>query len=218
MTHTGDGRVIRVSCAALCRIEHPGLGFFLLVNHNRRHKGLYILSPIGGALMFHDDSIVPRFNADLEIPGSADLRMNIPVEHLPAFSAWFYAAQGRETSPFRELREELVCESCLLPALAPEDVACEHLWTVEREQFTARAGQTGLLTHYFLEIYAVRFLTTAALGQLIAAPRAEGARWLSAQQLTCEERVTMTIDGEERQVEVNGRIVLEPPPAATDSP
>lgn len=215
MTHTGDGRVIRVSCAALCRIEHPGLGFFLLVNHNRRHKGLYILSPIGGALMFHDDSIVPRFDADLETPGSADLRLRMPVEHLSAFGAWFEAGQGRETSPFRELREELVCESRLLASLDPDDVACERLWTVEREQFTARAGQTGFLTHYFLEIYAVRFLTTAALGQLIAAPRAEGACWLSAEQIASGEPITLTIDGEQRRVEVNGRVVLEPPSDST---
>lgn len=212
MNHADHSRTIRVSCAALCRIEHPGLGFFLLVNHNRRHKGLYILAPLGGALAFTDEAIVARFDAELENPGSADLRLRMPVEHLPAFSAWFAVRQGRETSPFRELREELVCESRLLSALEPDDVTCEHLWTVEREQFTARAGQTGLLTHYFLEIYAVRFLTAAALGQLIAAPRAEGACWLSAERIASGEPVTMPIDGEERTVEVNGHIVLEPPP------
>ena len=38
---------IRVSCAVLCRVEHEGR-YLLLINDNRRRRGVYVLSPIGG--------------------------------------------------------------------------------------------------------------------------------------------------------------------------
>ena len=181
------------------------------MNRNRRQKGLYILSPIGGALEYDDEAILARFNALPEEPAEQELRLMMPVKQLPAFREWFYSGQGRETSPFRELREELVHESKLLPELRPEDVRCKRLWTVERECMTDRRGHTGLLTHYFLEIYAVTFTREAVWGQLIAAPHEQGAMWLREAQVASEEPVTMHIDGEARTVRVNARILLQPP-------
>lgn len=209
---------IRVSCATLCRIAHPSLGYFLLVNRNRQQKGLYILSPIGGALEYEDESILARFNAHPEEPAAQELRLMMPVGQLPAFREWFYSGQGREASPFRELREELVYESKLLPELRAEDVRFTRLWTVERERMTDRRGHTGLLTHYFLEIYAVTFSREAVWGQLIAAPQAQGAMWLSEDQIAGEQPVTMFIDGEQRAVRVNARILLQPPQQPAGSP
>lgn len=209
---------IRVSCAALCRIEHAGRGFLLLLNQNRREKGIYQLSPIGGALHYENEDLPARFNAHPENTVDPELRLMLPVDNLPAFCRWFYSEQDRETSPYRELYEELVIESRLLPALSPDDVTCKRLWTVESEQFTSRKGQTGILTHYFLEVYAIGFTSTPVLAQLISAPRAAGAMWLNAEQLASEKPVTMFIDGEERQVRVRGKMLIEPPDSAATPP
>jgi len=123
---------IRVSCASLCRIEHEGW-FLLLLNADRRQRGLYVLSPIGGALSITAYDRLAPFAAILETPQNDDLRLTLPRAKLPHFREWFYSGQGRERSPFRELREELVDEASLLPALEPEDVTWEHLWTAEEE-------------------------------------------------------------------------------------
>jgi len=207
---------IRVSCATLCRIEHGGR-YLLLLNANRREKGIYILSPIGGALMYHDRDRLDEFSAVPEDPAKTDLRLTMPVTMIPAFREWFYSGQGRELSPYRELHEELVCESQLLPALEPDDVECHYLWTVEEKTFTMRQGQTGMLTHYFLEIYEVLFKSSAALGPLLAPPSESGAVWVTAEQI--EQRVTLSlpIDGQDRNTTVNGYLLLHPlPPQETE--
>jgi hypothetical protein len=202
--------LIRVSCAALCRIEHTGK-FLLLLNANRRQKGIYRLGPIGGALRVYDLDGLKRFDAALEEPSQEDLRLTMHHTALPAFHDWFTTGEGREQSPFRELREELVHESRLLPALVPEDVDCRYLWTFEEESFTDRRGQTGMLTHYFLEIYDVRFKTSAALGPLLVAPPESGAVWLTADQIEHQTMVRLEIDGEPREVRVRGDMLVRPP-------
>ena len=201
---------IRVSCASLCRIEHQGR-YLLLLNSNRRGKGIYILSPIGGALVHYNPARLADFDAIPEDPASRDLRVSLPLAQLDAFRQWFAIGQERERSPFRELHEELVAESGLLPALTPDDVDWWLLWTVEEEALTQRQGQTGLLTHYFLEIYEVRFKTAAALGPLLAAPPDAGVAWVTAQQI--EERGTLAIDvdGAPREARINGTLLLAPP-------
>src|SRR5690606_26689416 len=136
---------IRVSCASLCRIEHEGW-FLLLLNADRRRREIYSLSPIGGALTITSYDRLASFAAILETPQNDDLRLRLPRAKLPLFREWFYSGQGRERSPFRELREELVNEAGLLRTLAPDDVAWEHLWTVEEDAYTARSGQDGAFT------------------------------------------------------------------------
>jgi hypothetical protein len=205
--------VIRVSCASLCRIEHLDR-FLLLLNANRREKGLYRLGPIGGALQVFDVGHLKRFNASLENPASGDLRLTLPVSALPVFRDWFYTGEGRERSPFRELREELVGESRLLAALRPEDVDARYLWTTEEESFTDRRGQTGLFTHYFMEIYDVKFKTSAALGSLLSAPPNSGAVWLTAAQIRHQTTIQLTIDGATREVRIRGKLLIERPPDA----
>jgi hypothetical protein len=200
---------IRISCASLCRIEHAGR-FFLLLNANRRARGLYILSPIGGALTLCDRTILDTFDATPETPGSDDLRLSLPVERLDAFREWFYSGAGRERSPFRELHEELVSEAGLLPALAAEDITIRPLWTVEEEDFTTRRGQTGLLTHYFLEIYDI-ILGAAPLAYLLTPPPESGAAWVTEAQITARETIRLHIDGAPREVQVNGGLLLSPP-------
>jgi hypothetical protein len=203
--------LIRVSCASLCRIEHLDK-FLLLLNANRRQKGLYRLGPIGGALQVLDAGRLTRFGAALEDAASSDLRLMLPMTALPAFRDWFYTGEGRERSPFRELREELVSESRLLAALGPADVDARYLWTTEEESFTDRRGQTGLLTHYFLEIYDIKFKSSAALGALLSAPPDSGAVWLTAQQIRHQTPIQLTIDGAAREVLIRGRLLVERPP------
>lgn len=205
---------IRVSCAALCRIEHVGR-FLLMLNRNRRAKGVYVLSPIGGALRLYDPRPLVEFGAIPEDANSADLRLTLRTSLLPDFRDWFSRGEGREQSPFRELREELVTESGLLPDLKPEDVTGTYLWTVEEETFTDRQGQTGLLTHYFLEIYDIKFNTAAALGPLLVASEESGAVWLPAEQIDQQDTIQLSVDGALREVRLNGQIVLRPPQADT---
>jgi hypothetical protein len=208
---------IRVSCAALCRIEHVGR-FLLMLNSNRREKGVYVLSPIGGALSLFDPLRLVEFGAIPEDPNSADLRLTMRRTLLPDFRDWFSRGEGRERSPFRELQEELVVESRLLRELEPEDVTCTYLWTVEQESFTDRQGQTGLLTHYFLEIHDIKFNTEAALGPLLVAPEESGVVWLPAEQIDQPGTIQLRIDGALREVHLHGQIVLHPPQPNGEKP
>lgn len=203
---------IRVSCASLCRIEHQDR-FLLLLNMNRRSRGIYVLSPLGGAIRLFDSTRLEEFSAVPEDPAQNDLRVTLPYEMLPAFSDWFYSGEGRERSPFRELQEELVIESHLLPALDLTDIEWRHVWTVEEEAFTMRRGQTGLLTHYYLEIYEVKFLTAATLGPLLTAPPESGAVWVTADQIGACSILPLMIDGDAHDARVNGQIILHPPNA-----
>jgi len=210
MSSPGDrSEWIRVSCATLCRIEHAGR-FLLLINQNRRHKGLYVLSPIGGALQVYAPDKLAAFGAMPESSASDELRLNLPVALLPDFRTWFLRSEDRETSPFRELHEELVSESGLLDALEPDQVTCKYLWTLEEEAFTQRLGQTGLLTHYFLEVYDVTF-TAAVLGPLLSPPEGGGAAWVTADQIERGDTITLHIDGADRDVRVRGDPLVRPP-------
>lgn len=184
--------------------------YLLLLNANRRQKGLYILSPIGGALNLYDEALYTRLGAIPESSKERDLRMLLPVKRLGEFRAWFRDGEGRERSPFRELYEELVNESRLLPELRLEDVRCEYLWTQEDESLTQRQGQTGLLTHYFLEIYDVTFTTSVALGPLLVAPPDSGACWVTEDQIRGNTRLTLVVDGARRDVGVRGELLLPP--------
>lgn len=201
---------IRISCAALCRIEHLDK-LLLLLNLNRREKGIYRLGPIGGALRLFDRTRLAAFGAVSEDPLQEDLRLTMPPAALTVFRDWFYTGNGRERSPFRELREELVNESKLLSALVPEDIDCRYLWTVEEEGLTDRHGQTGLLTHYFLEVYEIMFKTSATLGPLLAAPPDSGAVWLTVEQIESQHTIQLNIDGQRRDVWIRGDLLIRPP-------
>ncbi len=206
---------IRISCAALCRIKHADQ-YLLLLNANRREKGLYVLSPIGGALTVHDPAIFARWAMIPEKPGDPDLRGMLPVRHLDQFREWFNSGAERERSPFRELYEELVTESKLLPDLKPSEVSLSYLWTHEEESLTQRSGQTGMLTHYFMEIYDVRFTSWSALALLLAAPPDSGALWVTEAQMGSGSTLRLVIDGAEREVHVSSRRLFSPSPG--DSP
>ncbi len=200
---------IRISCGCLCRIEHRQR-FLLLINANLRTKGVYRLAPVGGALTVDHLDRLAVFDAVPDNPSSLDLRFKMPAARLPAFRDWFIHSPNRERSPLREIEEELVSESRLLPALPSEAVECEYLGLVEDETFTQRRGQTGVLTHYFLEIFDVKFKRDALLGPLLAASPESGAAWLTAEQLAARGPLPFEIDGQVRPVEVLGYLLLNP--------
>jgi hypothetical protein len=207
---------IRISCASLCRIELDGR-YLLLLNHNRREKGLYILSPIGGALTVRDPGIFARFDAVPENPASSDLRMLLPLSQLEAFRQWFYSGDDRERSPYRELYEELVIESRLLESLEPDHIACRYLWTIEDRRPTERQGQTGLMTQYFLEVFDITFTSVLASVPLRQLPPGSGAAWVTAEQIAGRSTIDLNVDGAVRAAEINAEPLLKPPDRAGTS-
>ncbi len=201
---------IRISCACLCRIEHDGR-YFLLLNASRRSRGIYVLAPVGGALSLYDLARLEEFDATFDDPSTRDLRLTMPVAALPAFRQWFYSGEGREQSPFRELQEELVEEAGLLPSLEAGELKWRLLWTAEDEGFTQRHGQTGMLTHYFLEIYDVCFSSSKACERLLAASPDSGGMWVTQEQIDQRARLNLVVDGVAQQAQVNGYLLLHPP-------
>ncbi|MEW6578348.1 MAG: hypothetical protein AB1435_04045 [Chloroflexota bacterium] len=201
-----DPDLLRVSCAALCRIMHQGR-YLLVLNQQRRRRGRYVLAPVGGALALTEPEHLTAFGARLEDPAAADLRLYLPAGALAGFRAWFHSGQGRERSPFRELYEELVSETRLLPALSPGDVIAEPLRTVERREPTDRHGDAGPLTHYFLELYDVRFTSARILAALRDPAPDSGAVWLTPAQIAAGA-LRLVVDGVLCDVTVRASLLL----------
>jgi len=202
----GDPDPLRVSCAALCRIVHQGR-YLLVLNQQRRRWGRYVLTPVGGALTLTEPERLAAFGARPEDPAAADLRLYLPAGALPGFRAWFHSGQGRERSPFRELYEELVSETRLLPALEPDEVSVKLLRTIERREPTDRHGAAGPLTHYFLELYDVRFTSARALAALPDPAPDSGAVWLTSAQIA-GGALRLAVDGALRDVTVRASLLL----------
>jgi len=198
---------LRVSCAALCRIPDAGR-YLLVLNHARRQQGDYVLTPLGGALAFTDAEPLMALGARLEDPASHDLRLYLPDEALADFRAWFAGGEGRERSPYRELHEELVDETRVLAALSPQDVAISRLRTVERQEQTSRFGAGGPLTHYFLELYEVRFVREAFYAVLRQPQAGSGLVWLTQAQIAVGAW-PMIVDGQLRHVSVRASVLFE---------
>ncbi len=161
---------IRISCAALCRIEIGGR-FLLETNKNRGN----VLTPIGGALEFREDARAFLESLGAEFQKGNDLRLVIPTSNLSAFSAWFLKKEGRETDPLRELREELIEEHGILPEWPGNEPEITFLRMVEIEEVTTRKDQAGMLTHYFYEIFSARLPVAVETACVVAASRPDGS-------------------------------------------
>lgn len=169
----------RVSCAALCRIVDDDGRMLLGLNRNRLEQGRRIYMPLGGALEFTAPDLLQRFDATPELPDSHDLRLFMPERQLPAFRAWFLTRQERETSPFRELVEELVSEFAVLPSLALGDVEIAYVGTFEGEANSRRSSADGAWTYYLHEVFDVAVVNADVLARLLAVPLSSGLRWLA---------------------------------------
>jgi hypothetical protein len=173
---------VRVSCGGLCRVPHPVDGRLLLgLNRNALKRGVRVLKPLGGALAYH--ALPPDLNATPENPSKRELRLFLPEPQVEPFAAWFATRQDRETSPFRELREELVGEHQVLPALSPSDVTITYERTVRAQRLSDRIGATGVLTHSFQEVYTVRLAAPDVRERLLSAPPESGLLWVSEDQI-----------------------------------
>ena len=181
MSH--DNRV-RISCAALCRIQDARGRYLLGLNSDRLAQGRRIYTPLGGALRYEADDLLARFDAVPEDSRNRDLRLFIPPERLPDFRLWFLSRTERETSAFRELREELVDEFDVLTALSQEDVQIDYLHTYQTSGETGRSASLGAMTQYFHDIFAVAFISTEIRAPIERIPITSGLRWFSEEQLS----------------------------------
>ncbi len=147
---------VRISAANLARIE---LDDRVLVglNKKRLNAGKKVYTPFGGALEFYESARPFLVNLGADFEKGNDLRFVITEEKLPEFEKWFYQQSERESSPYRELREELVDEERVLPDLSKDAINLEYLTTTTERAVTDRPGQEGKVTQRFFEIYSVTF-------------------------------------------------------------
>ncbi len=147
---------LRISAANLTKIE---LDDRILVGLNKKRfdAGGKVYTPFGGALEFYESArpFLVSLGADFE--KGNDLRFVISEDRLPEFENWFYQQRGRESSPYRELREELVDEERVLPNLPKNVVNLEYLTTTTEKGVTDRPYQEGKVTRRFFEIYRASF-------------------------------------------------------------
>lgn len=192
---------IRVSCASLCRFQVDDQ-YALILNQNRRSKGLYQLTPLGGALEIDDWDALGDLDITLEKLNSRDLRFFLNREDIPRFREWFYKREERETTPFRELREELVEESNALYELSPDDLSIRFVQIIEDTRQTERSGQTGYFTHYFFEIHDVRVTSNDVRLRMKNLPRSSGVVLVSEEEARQENFITIHIDGQPQQARI----------------
>jgi hypothetical protein len=192
---------VRVSCGSLCRIIIDGK-YLLILNHNRRKKGYYQLSPIGGAITIDSWDYLSSLSIDPEKAGSNDLRFYINISQIDAFRAWFYSRQHREQDPFREIYEELVLESHALFDVSRRDVSMRFDRVVEDQKQTARKGLTGQFTHYFFDIFDVSFRSPDLVLRLKTAPSDAGIVLLDEAVARAGKPLNMEFDRKIQQVDI----------------
>lgn len=192
---------IRVSCGSMCRIVVNGK-YLLILNQNRRKKGYYQLSPIGGAISIDSWDSLKMLDVDPEKAESDDLRFYINASQIQEFSKWFYSRQNRELDPFREIYEELVLESKALFDLSRRDVSMRFDRVVEDRKQTLRQGLTGQFTHYFFDIFDVSFRSSDIILRLKTAPADAGIVLLDEATARAGIPINMEFDGKMRHVNV----------------
>lgn len=199
----------RVSCGSLCRITDNG-HLLLIMNRNRRKKGIYELSPVGGAIEVDNYQVLTdqkiRFVTEKE--NSKDLRLFVHDEDMETFRQWFYRRRDREVSPFREIYEELVDETQVLAALREEDVNIRFRRIVEATRTTERAGVTGIYTRYFFEIFEVDIRANDVMLMLKSASPFSGVFWIDEETASHEKFIPLRIDGHEQNVRLNTHFLL----------
>lgn len=159
--------LIRVSCAALCLIEIDDL-VLLEVNKNRGD----VLTPLGGALEFHEAACPVLTELGAVFEKGMDLRFRIPAENLSRFETWFRQRCEREVSPLRELKEELIEEHGALLRWPDNDVVFDYLGISLDRVATTRRGLEGVTTSYFFELFSATFdaRTVEILVQALSQP------------------------------------------------
>jgi hypothetical protein len=151
-------RNLRISAACLARIE---LDDKLLVGLNKRRleAGRRVYTPFGGALEFYDSARLFLDSLDADYEKGNDLRFRISADRWGEFEEWFDRREDRETSPYRELREEFVDEEGVFPEMPGEAYSLDGLVTVKpKREATDRPGQEGVMTQRIFEVHNVLFV------------------------------------------------------------
>lgn len=201
---------LRVSCASVVRLPSKDGRYFMLLNEERRNQGIYVATPISGGLKYKDDSVLTQIGARLEDSSSGDLRFFVERAKLKEFRDWFAKRIGREIDPYREIREEFVDETGLLNDLQPEDLKTRFVDIIEDERITRRAGVSGALTHYFLEIFETEILNDRIYDELISQVGSSGWLFLlSREQIEQERPFVAFVDGQMQETAVSGRVIFQ---------
>jgi hypothetical protein len=144
---------LRLSCAALARIEIDGKLLFIL-NKNSVNVGKPTFGPLGGALEFSEAARPFLENLQSIFEKGNDLRITIPSENVQTYLDWFYTRENRESSSLREVFEELVLEEKIVK-MQPEELDEIYVKTVEEDKISNRKGQEGVKTKAVYEIFTV---------------------------------------------------------------
>jgi len=148
---------VRISASILARIVIDDR-YLLVLNKRRRVAGRRVYTPVGGAIMLDEAARPFLLGIGAAFETGANLRFMLPIDNVPAFEAWFHRREGRETSPYRELREELVEEEGVLDVLPEGSIRVTFLGFAKQRAITDRPGCEGLLTYRFYEVHDVGFL------------------------------------------------------------
>jgi len=184
---------IRISCVGLCRIQDDKQRYLLGLNKNRLQKNTPIFMPLGGSFQYDPPALLDRWDAHSE-KQNQDLRFFAPLEQVDHIRDWFCDRAEREVTPFRELQEEIVDEYNIVSALTERDVEITFAKLVELERFTNRSGVTGLLTHYFIEVFDVTFTSPMLLKKLHQSAFTHHLYWITRDEI--KKRKVMIDDTE----------------------
>lgn len=143
---------VRISASGLCRIR-IGDRFLLGESRSRAAHGRSVLTPLGGAFEFDDRGRIFLDRLGAEYENQRDLRIRIPAAKLGKFRTWFEERRDRETTPLRELREELKDEYAVPGEWTNPEFRLRR--SLRQREVTDRPGQDGQLTFRFIEIFDV---------------------------------------------------------------
>jgi hypothetical protein len=193
-----DNKNVRVSGASLCSICKAGR-YLLGINKNRKNTGLRVLAPIGGAIdLYAIDPLLQKWGATLENPSKKELRLYMPQSQLKSFEDWFKlrCKDERETSPERELTEELITEYKVITSLNRIYYRFKG-FVIPPLQLSTRKTANIAMTAYFWEIYFIT-LSDSSLEKINVQnelnrklrPDLPYLQWVSTDEIMNEKAVT----------------------------
>ena len=158
---------VRVSCAHLIRVRQGNM--FLLVPSSRI---TYQMQPPGGVVQAFSDSRAflesvgaqPGDDYSFSKKDDGDLRLHIPAKNLVKFLRWYAEEKGRETSPEREFREELVDPGILDKTLFESPRLQRYATRITGPQFSSHFGCWEVLIHEFFSLDATEEQCAHLLG------------------------------------------------------
>ncbi len=108
MQQIGEVAQVRVSASCLIRLKW-GKCYVLMRYKKNNADGSPRFIPLGGVLQHYASTTLKQMGA-FDFKNANDLRFTLPSTSLRDFANWFEKRIHRETTPWRELKEELVFE------------------------------------------------------------------------------------------------------------